>query len=45
MENTTTIKILEQLISSNLILIETNETEIFDFVEFPFWKPVLEKAA
>ena len=35
----------EYLLNSNLKLVDNDETEVFDYVEFPFWKPVLEKAA
>ena len=44
MENTTTIKILDKIVNLHPILTEIDETEIFDYVEFPFWKPVLEAA-
>ena len=40
----TTAKVL-QLPSLKDLITEQDETEIFDYVEFPFWKPVLEKVA
>ena len=45
MENTTKIKIFDKKVNLHLILTEVDETEIFDYVEFPFWKPTLEEAA
>ena len=44
MENTTTIKILDKIVNLHPILTEIDETEIFDYVEFPYDKPVLEAA-
>ena len=40
----TTAKILQLPYLKDLIL-EQDEIEIFDFIEFPFWKPTLEKVA
>ena len=45
MENTTTIKILDKKVNLHSILTEVDETEIFDYVEFPYYKPTLEEAA
>jgi hypothetical protein len=44
MENTTTIKFLDKKVNLHLILTEIDEIEIFDYVEFPFWKPQVEAA-
>ena len=44
MENTTKIKILDKIVNLHPILTEIDETEIFDYVEFPYDKPVLEAA-
>tara|TARA_R110002020_G_scaffold188875_1_gene387698 strand:+ start:152 stop:304 length:153 start_codon:yes stop_codon:yes gene_type:complete len=44
MENTTKIKILDKKVNLHSILTEVDETEIFDYVEFPYDKPVLEAA-
>ena len=34
----------EYLLNSNLKLVDNDETEVFDYVEFPYSKPVLEAA-
>ena len=39
----TTAKILQLPCLKDLIL-EQDEKEIFDYIEFPYWKPVLEAA-
>jgi len=44
-ESTTTTKIIDKKEILHLILTNNDETEIFNYIEFPFWKPSLNEEA